>query len=226
MLTPDRKYPNTRLRRLRAHPFSRQLVREHRLTVNDLIYPVFIVPGQGVSEPVGSMPGVNRLSLDLLLNDLKEVVQLGIPAIALFPVIPADQKTPDGEAAYDANGLIPTAISAIKTAFPGLGVITDIALDPYTTHGQDGLINAAGEILNDETIAALVRLALCHAKAGADMVAPSDMMDGRIGAIRQAFEAEGFHHTMILAYSAKYASHFYATISGCGGIDQSLGRRE
>ncbi|MFI4955904.1 MAG: porphobilinogen synthase [Gammaproteobacteria bacterium] len=218
----NRHFPETRLRRLRSHAFSRRLVREHSLTVDDLIYPMFIVPGQGMSEPIPSMPGVNRLSLDHVLHELTSITALGIPAIALFPVIPADQKTPNGEAAYDPTGLIPTAIRAIKSAFPEMGVITDIALDPYTTHGQDGLINAQGEILNDETNAALVRLALCHAEAGADMVAPSDMMDGRIGAIRQAFEAHGFHHTGILAYSAKYASHFYGPFRDAVGSAQAL----
>ena len=218
----NRHFPNTRLRRLRSQDFSRRLVREHALTVNDLIYPMFIVPGEGISEPVPSMPGVNRLSLDLVLNEIATLSNLGIPAIALFPVIPVDQKTPDGEVAFASTGLIPTAIRAIKTAFPKMGVITDIALDPYTTHGQDGLINAQGEILNDETNAALVRLALCHAEAGVDMVAPSDMMDGRIGAIRQAFEKHGFHHTGILAYSVKYASHFYGPFRDAVGSAQAL----
>ena len=218
----NRHFPNTRLRRLRSLAFSRRLVRELVLTVDDLICPIFIVPGEDMSEPVASMPGVNRRSLDRVLHEVKTLSDLGIPAIALFPVIPTEQKTPNGEAAYASTGLIPTAIRAIKTAFPEMGVITDIALDPYTTHGQDGLINAEGEILNDETNAALVRLALCHAEAGADMVAPSDMMDGRIGAIRQAFEAHGFHHTGILSYSAKYASHFYGPFRDAVGSAQAL----
>jgi porphobilinogen synthase len=218
----NRHFPNTRLRRLRSHDFKRRLVRENVLTANDLICPIFIIPGEDTSEPVTSMPGVNRLSLDLVLKEVDTLSALGVPAIALFPVIPTEQKTPHGEAAFDPNGLIPTAIRAIKTAFPEMGVITDIALDPFTTHGQDGLINAQGEILNDETNAALVRLALCHAQAGADMVAPSDMMDGRIGAIRQAFEAQGFLHTGILAYSAKYASHFYGPFRDAVGSAQAL----
>ncbi len=222
MQHPTRYYPHTRLRRLRTHAFSRNLVREHHLTTHDLIYPVFIVPGMSQCEPVVSMPGIFRLSLDNLLEELKEVAQLGIQAIALFPVIPPEDKTPSGEAAYDAQGLIPTAIRAIKTAFPSLGVITDIALDPYTTHGQDGLVNSAGEIVNDTTIEALVQLALCHAQAGADMVAPSDMMDGRVGAIRTALEAHGFHHTAILAYSAKYASHCYGPFRDAVGSQEAL----
>lgn len=218
----EREYPHTRLRRLRSHDFSRRLVREHALNVDDLIYPMFIVPGAQIRQPIPSMPGVERLSLDQLLQDLADVVRLKIPAIALFPVIPAEEKTPEGEAAFSSTGLIPTAIKAIKNAFPSLGVITDIALDPYTTHGQDGLIDADGRIINDETNAALVRLALCHAAAGADMVAPSDMMDGRIGAIRQALEAHGFHHTAILAYSAKYASHFYGPFRDAVGSGVAL----
>lgn len=216
------QYPQTRLRRLRTHEFTRRLVREHHLSVDDLIYPMFIVPGKEICEPILSMPGIERFSLDNLLKELEMITSLRIPAIALFPVIPPEQKTPDGEAAFAPDGLIPTAIKAIKSAFPGLGVITDIALDPYTTHGQDGLIDAQGRILNDETVAALVRLALCHAQAGADIVAPSDMMDGRIGAIRQALEQHGFHHTSILAYSAKYASHFYGPFRDAVGSAGAL----
>lgn len=211
-----------RPRRMRQQEFSRRLMREHHLSVDDLIYPVFILSGQQREEPVVSMPGVVRQSLDGLLRTAQTCVDLGIPAIALFPVIDASLKSLDAEQAYDPEGLVPQAIRALKQAFPDLGIITDIALDPYTTHGQDGIINAAGEVLNDETVAILVRQALCHAEAGADIVAPSDMMDGRVGAIRDALEAHGYIHTRILAYSAKYASHFYGPFRDAVGSAANL----
>jgi porphobilinogen synthase len=218
------KYPSTRPRRMRRDEFSRRLMREHVLTANDLIYPVFVLDGQNRTENVASMPGVQRQSIDVLLKTAEECVRLGIPALALFPVVDQSLKTLDAAEAYNSNGLVPRTIKALKGAFPELGIITDIALDPYTSHGQDGLIDDSGYVLNDETVAVLVRQALCHAEAGADVVAPSDMMDGRIGAIRQALEFDGHIHTRILAYSAKYASSFYGPFRDAVGSAANLGK--
>jgi porphobilinogen synthase len=216
-------FPRVRPRRMRRDAFSRRLMRETTLTADDLIWPVFVVEGQGVREAVPSMPGVERLSVDLLLAALAPLVELGLPAIALFPVVPDSAKSLDAKAAWDDQGLAPRAVKAVKHAYPQLGVITDVALDPYTTHGQDGLIDDHGYVVNDLTVAALVKQALCHARAGADMVAPSDMMDGRIGAVRDALEAAGFVHTRILAYSAKYASAFYGPFRDAVGSAKALG---
>ncbi len=217
-------FPARRPRRLRKHEFSRRLVRENRLGVEDLIYPVFVVEGEKRREAVGSMPGIERLSLDLLLDEVKELVALGIPAIALFPVIAQEAKSLDASAAWDADGLVQRTVRAIKAIAPELGIITDVALDPYTTHGQDGIIDAQGYVQNDLTTRALVKQALSHAAAGADVVAPSDMMDGRIGAIREALESHGFSHTQILAYSAKYASHYYGPFRDAVGSAANLGK--
>jgi porphobilinogen synthase len=208
---------------MRRDDFSRRLMREHRLSADDLIYPVFVLDGQRREEPVASLPGISRKSLDLLFVDAERCVELGIPALALFPVIPAEQKSLDAAEAWRAEGLVPRAVRALKERFPGLGVITDVALDPYTSHGQDGLIDSNGYVMNDETVAALVRQALCHAAAGVDIVAPSDMMDGRIGAIRAALDAAGSIHTRILAYSAKYASSFYGPFRDAIGSSGNLG---
>ncbi|GAB6139849.1 porphobilinogen synthase [Methylosoma difficile] len=209
---------------MRYQAFARALVRENQVTVNDLIYPMFVTEGEGQREAVGSMPGVERLSLDLLLAEARTVFELGIPAIALFPVIAADKKTDDAAEAYNPEGLVQRSVRALKAALPELGVITDVALDPFTSHGQDGLINGDGYVLNDETIDVLVKQALSHAEAGADMVAPSDMMDGRIGAIRQALETQGHSNTLILAYSAKYASSFYGPFRDAVGSAGNLGK--
>jgi len=217
------EYPTVRPRRMRRDAFSRRLMREHTLTKADLIYPVFVCPGQAIREPVPSMPGVNRLSLDLLLQEAEQVVAAGIPMLALFPVIPAALKTPTAEEAWNPDGLTHTTIRALKAAFPELGVMTDVALDPYTSHGQDGLLDAEGYVDNDSTLAALVQQALSQAQAGADVVAPSDMMDGRIGAIRQALEQAGYVNTRILAYSAKYASAFYGPFRDAVGSAAQLG---
>ena len=211
---------------MRRDEFSRRLMRETRLSADDLIYPVFVIEGTGERVPVASMPGVARLSIDELLKDAAELVQLGIPALALFPAPLAASKSLDGKEAWNAAGLVQRAIGAIKRACPGLGVITDVALDPYTTHGQDGIIDSTGYVLNDATIAALTRQALSHAAAGADIVAPSDMMDGRIGALRDALEAAGHIHTRILAYSAKFASGFYGPFRDAVGSAASLGRAD
>ena len=197
-------------------------MREVRLDPADFIYPVFVSDGTGREEPIPSMPGVSRKSIDRLLLDAQACVELGIPALALFPVIPQAQKSLDAKAAWDPDGLVPRAIEAVKTRFPALGVITDVALDPYTSHGQDGLIDASGYVVNEATVAALVQQALCHAHAGADMVAPSDMMDGRIGAVRRALDAAGFELTRILAYSAKYASAFYGPFRDAVGSTSNL----
>lgn len=212
-----------RPRRMRRDDFSRRLMREHRLSVDDLIYPVFVLSGEKRVEDVASMPGVQRQSIDVLLKTAQQCVQLWIPAIALFPVVEAEFKSLDAQEAFNPVGLVPTAVRALKQAYPDLGVITDIALDPYTTHGQDGLIDDQGYVLNDETVAVLIRQALCHAEAGVDIVAPSDMMDGRIGAIRDALEESGFIHTRILAYSAKYASSFYGPFRDAVGSAANLG---
>lgn len=203
------RFPLTRLRRTRRTRALRRLVAETALGPSDLIYPVFVMDGDGEGCDVASMPGIRRHRLDGLLMELQEAVKLSIPAIALFPVVDARDKSPDGDACADADGLVQRAVRAIKGEFPDLVVITDVALDPYTTHGQDGIIDDTGYVLNDETVAMLVRQASSHAAAGADIVAPSDMMDGRVGAIRQQFERDGRHHTLILAYAAKYASCFY-----------------
>jgi porphobilinogen synthase len=218
------QFPAVRMRRMRRDDFSRRLMREHVLTVSDLIYPVFVLDGQRRREAVASMPGVERLSIDELLPVAEECVKLGIPVMALFPVIDPALKTPEGAEATNPGGLVPRAVKALKQRFPGLGVMTDVALDPFTTHGQDGLINDDGYVLNDESIAVLVEQALVQAQAGVDIVAPSDMMDGRIGAIRQALEAGGQIHTRIMAYSAKYASAFYGPFRDAVGSAPNLGR--
>jgi porphobilinogen synthase len=208
---------------MRRDDFSRRLMRENMLTSDDLIYPLFVLEGQGRREAVASMPGVERLSIDLLVEEAKNAVSLGIPAVALFPVTPAEKKTEDAREAYNPDGLAQRAVAALKQNVPQLGVITDVALDPFTTHGQDGLIDAGGYVVNDETVDVLVKQALSHARAGADIVAPSDMMDGRVGAIREALEAEGFVNTRILAYSAKYASSFYGPFRDAVGSGANLG---
>jgi porphobilinogen synthase len=208
---------------MRKDEFSRRLMRENVLTVDDLIYPVFVLTGEGRTEEVPSMPCVQRQSIDVLLKTAAECVALGIPAIAIFPVIPEEHKSLTAKEAYNPSGLVPRTVKALKEAFPDLGVITDVALDPYTTHGQDGIIDDDDYVLNDATVEVLVKQALCHAKAGADIVAPSDMMDGRIGAIRAALEKEKFIYTRILAYSAKYASAFYGPFRDAVGSSANLG---
>ena len=215
-------YPATRLRRMRRDKFSRRLMREAELSCADLIYPVFVLEGEQQREPVTSMPGVERLSIDELLKEASEIYALGIPAIALFPVTPADVKTEDAREAFNPDGLAQRAVRALKQAVPELGVITDVALDPFTTHGQDGLIDQNDYVLNDETVEVLVKQALSHAEAGADIVAPSDMMDGRIGAIRTALEQAGHRNTRILAYAAKYASSFYGPFRDAVGSASNL----
>ncbi len=217
-------FPANRPRRLRRSPFARNLVREHALTSNDLIYPVFVLEGTQQRHAVASMPGVDRLSLDLLLPVAEQCVALGIPMMALFPVIDAQLKTPTGNEAFNPDGLIPRVTAALKQRFPELGVMTDVALDPYTSHGQDGVLDDSGYILNDDTVAILTRQALVQAEAGVDVVAPSDMMDGRIGAIRDALEATGSIHTLIMAYSAKYASAFYGPFRDAVGSASTLGK--
>ena len=223
-MTPYAPYPMGRPRRLRRDEFTRNLVREHALSVNDLIYPVFVLEGQNRREAVASMPGVERLSLDLLLPVAEECVRLGIPVMALFPVIDASLKTPDGQEAHNPEGLVPRVVCELKQRFPGLGIMTDVALDPYTSHGQDGVLDATGYILNDETVEILERQALTQAQAGVDIVAPSDMMDGRIGAIRSVLEANRLVHTRIMAYSAKYASAFYGPFRDAVGSSANLGK--
>jgi porphobilinogen synthase len=223
-VTAKGKFPGTRLRRLRRAEFSRRLVRETRLTTDDLIQPVFAIEGKDRTVPVASMPGVNRLSIDWLLKQAETLLRLGVPAIALFPVVEQSAKKDNkAKEAYNPDGLVQRAVRELKKNFPELGVITDVALDPYTVHGQDGLIDEAGYVLNDETVAVLVKQALSHAEAGADMVAPSDMMDGRIGAVREALEAAGHIDTRILAYSAKYASSFYGPFRDAVGSAANLG---
>lgn len=217
------KYSATRMRRMRRCDFSRRLMRENDLSTNDLIYPMFVIEGENKREAIASMPGVERLSIDQLLIEATQCFDLGIPAIALFPVVSQDKKSDDAAEAYNPDGLAQTAVRALKKALPELGVITDVALDPFTRHGQDGLIDDSGYVLNDETVEVLVKQALSHAKAGADIVAPSDMMDGRIGAIRQALENDGFIHTRILSYSAKYASSFYGPFRDAVGSSANLG---
>ena len=217
-------FPGTRMRRMRRDDFSRRLMRESVLTVNDFIYPVFVLEGTGRVEKVASMPGVERQSLDVLLKTAERAANLGIPALALFPVVDSSLKTLGAEEAYNPDGLVPRVVSALKAAFPQLGIITDVALDPYTSHGQDGLIDDTGYVLNDETLDVLAKQALCHAAAGADVVAPSDMMDGRIGRIRGELEAAGQIYTRILAYSAKYASAFYGPFRDAVGSAGNLGK--
>ncbi len=217
-------YPYTRMRRMRRDDFSRRLMRETNVTPDDLIYPVFVLEGENQREPVMSMPGVERMSIDLLVKEAKHIASLGVPAMAIFPVTPAEAKTEDAAEAYNPEGLAQRAVRAVKEAVPELGVITDVALDPFTTHGQDGLIDAEGYVLNDQTVEVLVKQALSHAAAGADVVAPSDMMDGRIGEIRDALESEGHVHTRILAYSAKYASSYYGPFRDAVGSAANLGK--
>ena len=223
MTTP---FPLSRPRRLRRDDFTRRLVRENALSVNDLIYPVFVLEGEKRRESVASMPGVERMSLDLLLHVAEECLQLGIPVMALFPVISANLKTPDGKEATNPKGLVPHVVSTLKKHFPDLGIMTDVALDPYTSHGQDGLLDETGYILNDITVEVLKQQALTQANAGVDIVAPSDMMDGRIGAIRTALEANGHIHTRIMAYSAKYASAFYGPFRDAVGSAANLGKSD
>lgn len=220
-------FPATRMRRMRRDDFSRRLMREHQLTANDLIYPVFVREGSGITEPVPSMPGVSRMSLDVLLKLAEEAHRLGIPALALFPVIEADKKSEGAEEAYNPDGLVPRVVAALKKELPELGIITDVALDPYTSHGQDGLIAAddpKGYVLNDETLEVLAKQALTHAQAGADVVAPSDMMDGRIARVRAELDGDKQIYTRILAYSAKYASSFYGPFRDAVGSSTNLGK--
>ncbi|MDO7641571.1 porphobilinogen synthase [Reinekea sp.] len=219
-----RAFPATRLRRLRAQDFSRRLVRENLLSVDDLIYPVFVLDGENQCQPVASMPGVDRLSIDLLIARAGEWVALGIPMLALFPVTPAELKSEHAEEAFNPEGLTQRAVRALKAAYPGLGIMTDVALDPFTSHGQDGIVDEQGYVLNDLTTTILVKQALSHAQAGADVIAPSDMMDGRIGAIRQALEQTSHVNTLIMAYSAKYASSFYGPFRDAVGSASNLGK--
>ena len=214
----------TRQRRMRASGFSRRLMRENTITVDDLIAPAFVIEGDNQRQNIETMPGVERLSIDLLLKEAEELYTLGVPAIAIFPVTDAGAKTQSADEAWNPNGLAQRAVRALKSALPALGVITDVALDPFTTHGQDGLIDETGYVLNDETVDVLVKQALSHAEAGADIVAPSDMMDGRVGAIREALELEGYINTKILAYSAKYASSFYGPFREAVGSAAQLGK--
>jgi len=217
-------FPNTRMRRMRYHDFSRRLMRENQLSVNDLIYPLFVIEGENQRQTIESMPGVERLSIDLIVDLAGEISQLGIPAIALFPVTSSEKKSDDAREAYNPEGLAQRCVRALKKSFPDLGIITDVALDPFTTHGQDGLINSDGYVLNDETVEVLCKQALSHAQAGVDIVAPSDMMDGRIGAIRQTLESNRYINTQILAYSAKYASSFYGPFRDAVGSAGNLGK--
>ncbi len=219
-------YPSSRKRRNRSDDFVRRLVAENQLTANDLIYPVFVLPGNNQSQPIPSMPGIERKSVDRLLKEVEQLLKLGVPAIALFPVIDADGKSLQAEEAFNPEGLVQQTVRQLKNEFPEMGVITDIALDPYTSHGQDGIIDDTGYVLNDQTIDVLIKQALSHAEAGADVVAPSDMMDGRIGAIREGLEVEGFVNTKILAYSAKYASAFYGPFRDAVGSAANLGKAD
>src|ERR1700679_3914997 len=220
---PVDSFPSIRMRRMRRDEFSRRLMRETHLSVDALIYPMFVVEGRGQRQPVASMPGIERLSVDLALRACETIVRLEIPAIALFPVTPREKKTLDARESWNPDGIAQTLVRAVKKEFPGLGVITDVALDPFTTHGQDGLIDDKGYVLNDLTVETLVRQARSHADAGADVVAPSDMMDGRIGAIRNAFETAGLANTRILAYAAKYASSYYGPFREAVGSAGQLG---
>jgi len=222
MVKPSRQFPNTRLRRNRKNTFSRRLVREHQLNADDLIWPVFVIEGENQREDVPSMPGVQRLSQDLLIAEAQKLYALGLAAIALFPVVGDDKKSEQAEEAFNPNGLAQTTIKALKKALPELGVMTDVALDPFTSHGQDGLIDDSGYVVNDATIEILVKQAVSHADAGADIVAPSDMMDGRIGAIRAALEQAGHKNTQIMAYAAKYASSFYGPFRDAVGSASNL----
>ncbi|MDR9468363.1 porphobilinogen synthase [Marinospirillum sp.] len=224
MLPSNRQFPATRMRRMRADDFSRRLMQETTLTVNDLMVPLFVQEGDNAKEPVPSMPGVERLSLDLLIKEAKELAALGIPAIALFPVIDAKGKTDLAEEAYNADGLVQRSIRALKEAVPELGIMTDVALDPYTSHGQDGILDDQGYVLNDRTVETLVKQALSHAQAGADILAPSDMMDGRIGAIRTELEQGRLFNTRILSYAAKYASAYYGPFRDAVGSAANLGK--
>jgi porphobilinogen synthase len=219
-------FPAHRPRRMRRDDWSRRLMQENQVNASDLIYPVFLLEGKNQSQAVSSMPGVSRISLDLLLNVADECVSLGIPVMALFPVIDPALKTPDGKEAFNPNGLVPTAVHELKQRFPNLGVMTDVALDPYTSHGQDGVLDEQGRILNDETTAILVQQAVAQAQAGVDIVAPSDMMDGRIGKIREALEQQRLIHTRIMAYSAKYASAFYGPFRDAVGSAKNLGKAD
>jgi len=223
MIFPSRDFPAARMRRMRRDDFSRRLMRENLLTSNDLIYPVFVLEGESRRQAVASMPGVDRQSLDLLLHTAEQMLELGIPMISLFPVI-ENRKSNQAEEAYRDEGLVPTVVRALKSRFPELGVMTDLALDPYTLHGQDGVTDEQGYVLNDETVEILIRQGLCHARAGVDVLGPSDMMDGRISALRQALEGEGLIHTRILAYSAKYASAFYGPFRDAVGSSGNLGK--
>ena len=222
----NQTFPQTRMRRMRHDAFSRNLMREHTLTAHDLIYPVFVTEGERLRTPIPSMPNQFRLSLDELLRVAERAVTLDIPALALFPVVEAHKKTLDGREAFNPDGLVPRVVRALKKEFPQLGIITDGALDPYTSHGQDGLIDETGYVLNDETTEVLVQQSLCNARAGADVIAPSDMMDGRIGEIRRALEAHGFVHTKIISYAAKYASHFYGPFRDAVGSAENLGKAD
>ena len=222
----NQTFPQTRMRRMRHDAFSRNLMREHTLTAHDLIYPVFVTEGERLRTPIPSMPNQFRLSLDELLRVAERAVTLDIPALALFPVVEAHKKTLDGREAFNPDGLVPRVVRALKKEFPQLGIITDVALDPYTSHGQDGLIDETGYVLNDETTEVLVQQSLCNARAGADVIAPSDMMDGRIGEIRRALEAHGFVHTKIMSYAAKYASHFYGPFRDAVGSAENLGKAD
>ena len=226
MSTLNQSFPQTRMRRMRRDAFSRNLMREHTLSAHDLIYPVFVTEGERLRTPIASMPNQFRLSLDELLRVAEQAVNLGIPALALFPVVEAHQKSLDGREAFNPDGLVPRVLRELKKNFPELGIITDGALDPYTSHGQDGLIDATGYVLNDETTEVLVQQSLCNAQAGADVIAPSDMMDGRIGEIRRALEAHGFVHTKIMSYAAKYASNFYGPFRDAVGSAENLGKAD
>lgn len=222
----QRQFPSSRMRRMRSNDFSRRLMRENQLTTNDLIYPMFVIEGHNQRQAVTSMPGVERLSVDNLVIEAKHLERLGIPAIALFPVTPDAAKSLMAEQAYSADGLAQRAVRAVKKACPQLGIITDVALDPFTTHGQDGIIDDHGYVLNDITVDILIQQALSHAEAGADIVAPSDMMDGRIGSIRQALEAKNYHNTCIMAYAAKYASAYYGPFRDAVGSAGNLGKSD
>lgn len=224
MFTLPRQFPATRMRRNRFSEFSRRLVRENTLSSGDFIYPMFVIEGRQQREPIGSMPGIERLSIDQLLGEVEQLLELGVPAIALFPKIDAQHKTPDGAAAADPGGLIPRAVQAIKQRYPEMGIICDGALDPYTTHGQDGIIDDQGYVLNDPTVIALQQQAVVCAQAGADVIAPSDMMDGRVGAIRRALDEQGALNTAIMAYSAKYASAYYGPFRDAVGSAGTLGK--
>ncbi|MGH8582469.1 MAG: porphobilinogen synthase [Gammaproteobacteria bacterium] len=226
MTMPSGAYPRVRLRRMRRDAYSRRLMREHRVSTDDLIYPMFVIEGRGQRVPVVSMPGIERLSIDELLRECEALHRSGLPAVALFPIVAADKKTADGREAHAFAGLVQRAVRALKAELPGLGVISDVALDPYTTHGQDGLIDENGYVLNDRTVEVLVKQALSHAEAGADVVAPSDMMDGRVGRIRAALEEVGFVDTRILAYTAKYASSLYGPFRDAVGSAATLGKGE